>query len=131
MVFENVLFMITLAGIVIILVVFVYFVFAKLDNRKNDKKFEHVLQTLTKVSDGQQQLVGGLRNISEIQSATQVDMVKQVESRLTEVQQLVSENLLGSATKTAHTLGELQQRLTTIDEAQNNIEKLSRLDKDC
>mgnify|MGYP001421515921 CR=1 FL=1 len=64
-------------------------------------------------------------NISETQSATQVDMVKQVESRLTEVQKLVSENLLGSATKTAHTLGELQQRLTTIDEAQNNIEKLS------
>ena len=125
MAFENVLFFIILAVIISILVGGCYFVFDKQNNKKNDKKFEHVLETLTKVSDGQQQLVGGLRNISETQSATQVDMVKQVESRLTEVQKLVSENLLGSATKTAHTLGELQQRLTTIDEAQNNIEKLS------
>ena len=80
---------------------------------------------MAKVSDGQQQLVGSLRNITEMQSSTQADMVKHVDSRLTEVQKMVSENLLGSATKTAHTLGELQQRLTTIDEAQNNIAKLS------
>ena len=53
------------------------------------------------------------------------DMLKNVDSRLTEVQKVVSENLLGSATKTAQTLGELRQRLTTIDEAQTNIEKLS------
>ena len=92
---------------------------------KEVEKFEYVLQSLAKVSDGQQQLVGSLKNVTEMQSTTQADMVKHVESRLTEVQKMVSENLLGSATKTAHTLGELQQRLTTIDEAQNNIAKLS------
>ena len=107
------------------LISFLYIIRYKKIIKKDSEKFEHVLQTLAKVSDGQQQLFGGLKNISENQSATHADMLKHVESRLTEVQNLVSENLLGSATKTAHTLGELQQRLTTIDEAQNNIEKLS------
>ncbi len=103
----------------------IYQIFNKKNIKKEVERFEYVLQSLTKVSDGQQQLVGSLKNFSEVQSSTQADMVKHVESRLSEVQKLVSDNLLGSATKTAHTLGELQQRLTTIDAAQNNIEKLS------
>ena len=37
----------------------------------------------------------------------------------------MGENLQGSATRTARSLGELQQRLETIDKAQANIEKLS------
>ena len=125
MILDSVFLVLILVGIIGVLAIFIYFIFDKQSNEKNEKKFDHVLQTLIKVSDGQQQLVGGLKSVSETQSATQLDMVKQIESRLSEVQQLVSENLLGSATKTAHTLGELQQRLTTIDEAQNNIEKLS------
>ena len=59
MAFENLLFLISLAILVSILVVVCYLVFDKQNNKKNDKKFEYVLQTLTKVSDGQQQLVGG------------------------------------------------------------------------
>lgn len=105
--------------------ILIVFIFSKKNIGDDSKKIQDVLQTLVKVSDGQQQLFGSLKNISDTHSVTQADMVKHVDSRLTEVQKLVSENLLGSATKTAHTLGELQQRLTTIDEAQNNIEKLS------
>ena len=126
MVFENTLLLVlTIFGTVGIFVIVFYIMLNKKNSKKEVDKFEYVLQTLAKVSDGQQQLVGSLRNITEMQSSTQADMVKHVDSRLTEVQKMVSENLLGSATKTAHTLGELQQRLTTIDEAQNNIAKLS------
>ena len=119
------LFFFMICASIVFFVTLIYQIFYKKSFQKENEKFEYVLQTLAKVSDGQQQLAGGLKNISETQSATQADMVKHVESRLTEVQKLVSENLLGSATKTANTLGELQQRLVTIDEAQNNIEKLS------
>ena len=102
-----------------------YLVFRKGYGQKDLQKFDSLFQTLSKISDDHQQLVGGLKNMSEIQSTTQATMIKHLESKLTEVQKLVSENLLGSATKTAHSLGELQQRLATIDQAQNNIEKLS------
>ena len=109
----------------IVLIALMYQIFYRKKNNAEAQMLDYVFQTLSKVSDGQQQLVGSLKNISETHSTTQAEMVKHVESRLTEVQTLVSENLVGSATKTAHTLGELRQRLTTIDKAQSNIEKLS------
>ncbi|MGI9395050.1 MAG: DNA recombination protein RmuC [Boseongicola sp.] len=77
------------------------------------------------LSDGQQQLAGGLTHVSEAQAASQANMLKLMEQRLADVSMKMNENLQGSATKTARSLGELQQRLQTIDKAQANIEKLS------
>lgn len=77
------------------------------------------------LSDGQHQLSGGLSHVSEAQAASQANMLKLMETRLAEVSTKMSENLQGSATRTAKSLGELQQRLQTIDKAQENIEKLS------
>ncbi|MBI1220285.1 MAG: DNA recombination protein RmuC [Rhodobacteraceae bacterium] len=77
------------------------------------------------LSDGQQQLAGGLHHVSEAQAHAQSAMLKVMESRLAEVSARMTENLSGSATRTARSLGELQQRLETIDKAQANIEKLS------
>ena len=77
------------------------------------------------LSDGQQQLAGGLTHVSEAQAASQANMLKLMEQRLADVSMKMTENLQGSATKTARSLGELQQRLETIDKAQANIEKLS------
>jgi DNA recombination protein RmuC len=48
-----------------------------------------------------------------------------VEKRLEEVSTRMATSLTGSATRTAHSLGELQQRLVAIDKAQTKIEKLS------
>lgn len=81
--------------------------------------------TVRGLSDGQQQLAGGLRTVSDTQITTQSRLLQMLESRLAEVQKSMAENLHGSATKTAQSLGELQQRLATIDKAQTNIEKLS------
>lgn len=77
------------------------------------------------LSDGQQQLAGGLHHVSEAQAHAQSAMLKVMETRLAEVSARMTENLSGSATRTARSLGELQQRLETIDKAQANIEKLS------
>ena len=82
-------------------------------------------QRVQTLSDGQHQLVGGLTHVSESQAAAQSNMLTLMEQRLAEVSAKMSENLQGSATRTAHSLGELQQRLQTIDKAQANIEKLS------
>jgi len=48
-----------------------------------------------------------------------------MEQRLAEVSRGMTESLQGTATRTARSLGDLQQRLETIDKAQSNIEKLS------
>ncbi len=77
------------------------------------------------LSEGQHQLAGGLHHVSEAQAASQTKMLQLMEQRLAEVSRGMSESLHGTATRTARSLGELQQRLETIDKAQSNIEKLS------
>lgn len=80
---------------------------------------------LQQIGDGQQQLAGGLHHVSEAQAVSQTAMLQVMESRLADVQRQMTEALHGTSTRTARSLGELQQRLETIDKAQANIEKLS------
>ena len=82
-------------------------------------------QRVQAIGDGQERLAGGLAHVSEAQTQAQTAMLKLMEARLSEVQQRMGESLHGSATRTARSLGELHQRLETIDKAQANIEKLS------
>jgi DNA recombination protein RmuC len=82
-------------------------------------------QRVQSLSDGQQQLAGGLNHVSESQAASQANMLQLMEQRLTQVSATMNENLHGSARRTAQSLGELQQRLLVIDKAQDNITKLS------
>ncbi|MDJ0638137.1 MAG: DNA recombination protein RmuC [Paracoccaceae bacterium] len=77
------------------------------------------------LADGQAALSGGLTQVSEASAASQANMLKLMEQRLADVSKGMTDNLANSATKTARSLGELQQRLETIDKAQANIEKLS------
>jgi DNA recombination protein RmuC len=77
------------------------------------------------LSDGQQQLAGGLTHVSEAQAASQANMLQLMEKRLADVSGKMNENLTGSAQSTAKSLGELQARLIAIDKAQDNITKLS------
>jgi DNA recombination protein RmuC len=82
-------------------------------------------QRVQSLSDGQQQLSGGLTHVSEAAAQSQMKLLHLMEQRLAEVSRGMTETLHGTATRTARSLGELQQRLETIDKAQANIEKLS------
>ncbi len=77
------------------------------------------------LTDGQSHLAGGLQHVSEAQAKAQAQMLQMMEKRLAEVSQNMSENLQGSAVRTARSLGDLHARLEAIDKAQANIEKLS------
>ncbi len=77
------------------------------------------------LSEAQERLSGGLHHVSEAQANSQAAILRLMETRLAEVQGQLAEALAGSATRTARSLGELQQRLETIDRAQANIERLS------
>jgi DNA recombination protein RmuC len=82
-------------------------------------------QRVQSLSDGQERLAGGLHHVGENQAVSQTAMLKLMEARLAEVSRQMGESLHGNSTRTARSLGELQQRLETIDKAQANIEKLS------
>ncbi|MCW8842211.1 MAG: DNA recombination protein RmuC [Rhodobacteraceae bacterium] len=82
-------------------------------------------QRVEGLSAGQQQLSGGLTHVAEAQAAAQANLLQHMEKRLQQVNHQMTENLQGSARRTAHSLGELQERLKTIDKAQENITKLS------
>ena len=117
--------LIGLAGVLIMTASFIIFRhFRTLEGSgiKNSKALQEVLKDL---SANQQQIVGSIKVITDTQTTSQTAIIKHVESRLEEIQKSISSSLSGSSVKTAQTLGELQQRLQTIDKAQTNIEKLS------
>jgi DNA recombination protein RmuC len=118
------------AGIVVLVVVLLVLTMrnAARSARMADPMLQSVAalaQRVQLLSDGQQQLSGGLTHVAETQASAQVKVLHLMEQRLAEVTRNLNENLHGSATRTARSLGELQQRLETIDKAQANIEKLS------
>ena len=84
-----------------------------------------ISQRVQSLSEGPERLAGGLHHVSEAQSLSQTAMIPLMENRLAEVQRFMGESLTGSSMRTARSLGDLQQRLETIDKAQANIEKLS------
>lgn len=77
------------------------------------------------LSDGQQRLTGGLTHVADTQARAQAETLRLMEARLAEVNAQMAESLTGSARRTAQTLGELQERLKTIDRAQEKITRLS------
>ena len=82
-------------------------------------------QRVQALGEGQERLAGGLHHVSDAQAQAQTSMLQLMEQRLALVQQQMNENLHGSARRTAQSLGDLQQRLSAIDKAQDNITKLS------
>jgi len=104
-------------------------------------------QAVQMLGQGQDQLTGGLRNVSDAQANAQTQTVQVMEARLAEVQrqmqerlhenalrsaraltdmqERMNETLKGSAVKTTQSLTLLQERLATIDKAQENITRLS------
>jgi len=104
-------------------------------------------QEVNALGQGQNQLAGNIRSVSDAQTTAQMQVVQTMETRLAEVnaqvaerladnalksarslsdlQERMKESLAGSSEKTTESLAQLQERLATIDKAQTNIEKLS------
>ncbi|MEL6838211.1 MAG: DNA recombination protein RmuC [Pseudomonadota bacterium] len=104
-------------------------------------------QDIGVLNQGQHTLAGSIKTVSEQQAHGQSQVLQNMEQRLaevrqqmteqlhesqrrstlalTEMQERMKESLTGSSEKTTKSLTELQERLATIDKAQTNIEKLS------
>ena len=120
-----------IGGVILIALFWVILVGVKAANRSAAmmeplaRNFGGLEARVQSLSDGQQQLSGGLAQVVDLQSKTQAQMLQAMERRLEEVQKGMSETLHGTSTRTARSLGELQQKLEQIDRAQAKIEKLS------
>ena len=119
-------------GTAALLVIMLLLLFALLAVRRGAKATEPLAdalrqlgQSVQTLDQGQQQLTGGLRHVSEMQATAQAKMIETMERRLEAVQKNMGESLHGSAQRTTRSLAELQERLAVIDKAQTNIEKLS------
>ena len=121
-----------LAGVALLILLFVLIIVTMRAAGRSARMAEPMLTQMHALgsrvpglSDGQKQLAGGLHHVSEASAAAQTKLLQLMEARLAEVSRGMSETLHGSATRTARSLGELHNRLETIDKAQANIEKLS------
>lgn len=82
-------------------------------------------QTIQELHNANQRLNGGMEQMSVGHTNAQTRLVEMLDKRLDAVSQRMGNSLEGSSTKTAHSLGQLHQRLEAIDKAQTNIENLS------
>ena len=121
-----------LVGCVLVMLLFLLVFLSLRAAGRSARASEPLARYLTELGDhvrsldrGQEQLSGRLHAVSEAQVVAQSTMIQTMEKRLEDVQLKMGQTLQGTATKTAHSLGELQQRLATIDKAQTKIEKLS------
>ena len=117
-------------SIVFLLILVFYLMLRPQLNSTNSNKpvIDHlniVGDKIQKLSEGQERLTGGLQTVSESQAKAQLSMINMMEERLAKVQLQMNENLSHSSRRTAQSLGDLQQRLSTIDKAQEKITKLS------
>ena len=121
---------ILILSIVFLLILVFYLMLRPRLNSTNSNKpvIDHlniVGDKIQKLSEGQERLTGGLKTVSEAQAKAQLSMINMMEERLAKVQLQMNENLSHSSRRTAQSLGDLQQRLSTIDKAQEKITKLS------
>ncbi|MCX7565605.1 DNA recombination protein RmuC [Sulfitobacter sp. F26169L] len=93
-------------------------------------------QQLRALGSGQEQLRGNLQTVSDTQAHAQTQLIQSLEARLATVQlqmqqqlaqmqERTNQSLHGSAQRTTTSLTQLQERLASIDKAQDNITKLS------
>lgn len=78
-----------------------------------------------KVDSVQQQQITSSKALTDTLTVSQQQLAKDLNARLESVQSTMGENLTDSAQATAKSLGELSQRLETIDKAQRTITDLS------
>jgi len=111
-----------LGGGFLLFILILLFLLTRVSKNNKGSNFSDDLE---KLKEGQLKLAGIIENLVKNQNSGNANILANMEGRLSEVQKQIFESLSGSATKTAESLGALQERLVAIDKAQANLEKLS------
>ena len=111
-----------LGGFFLLFILILLFLLTRVSKNNKGSNFANDFENL---KEGQLKLAGIIENLVKNQNSGNANILANMEGRLSEVQKQIFESLSGSATKTARSLGALQERLVAIDKAQANLEKLS------
>ncbi len=95
---------------------------ARSEDRMRVEQLSHLTQSLEAAN---REMMGRLTQLAESQARSTAELAKTLDTRLDTVTMRVGESLEKSATTTAKTIGDLQTRLTIIDEAQKHMSELS------
>lgn len=125
-----------LAAVLVVAVAVLVFLLVRRDASHDDPIVSEMYERLIELAQAQQALVGKVdavgqqqvlttKTLTDTLSASQKQLSGEMGARLETVQERMGVNLSESAKSTAKSLGELSQRLETIDKAQKNITDLS------
>lgn len=152
--FDDPVVIAALVGAAVLLIVIVLLILALRAARKSATMAEPMIYQLDQLGraveglgQGQAQLTGGLKMVSDTQATAQAQVMQTLEARLAGVQQQMTDRLADNALKSARSLSDMQEkvnavlqggsekttkslteleaRLKAIDAAQENITKLS------
>ncbi|MBB3994393.1 DNA recombination protein RmuC [Sulfitobacter undariae] len=130
---EEPLLLALLVGVGVLALILVLLVVMLLRPTRIPAALAHQLHVL---GNGQAQLQGNLQTASDTQANAQTQLIQSLEARmatvqlqmqqqLAQMQERTNQSLHGSAQRTTTSLTQLQERLKSIDRAQDNITKLS------
>ena len=111
--------------------VFILFLYLRRNNTQSvegrhlEERLLSIQADIDKMSNTQQQIQGQIKTSGEMNQTGQNNINSLVSERLNKVEKSVSESLNMNLLKTGRYLSEIQERLSVIDKAQTNIEKLS------
>ena len=117
--------------IINLIFVFILFLYLRRNNthsvggRQLEERLLSIQADIDKMSNTQQQIQGQIKTSGEMNQTGQSNTNNLVSERLNKVEKSVSESLNMNLLKTGRYLSEIQERLSVIDKAQTNIEKLS------
>ena len=117
--------------IINLIFVFILFLYLRRNNTQSvegrhlEEKLLSIQADIDKMSNTQQQIQGQIKTSGEMNQTGQNNINSLVSERLNKVEKSVSESLNMNLLKTGRYLSEIQERLSVIDKAQTNIEKLS------
>ena len=93
--------------------------------RRKDNTPNHLDAMLNDINRRQSEMTGRLNSFAEMQEAAKGEINRTLSERLESVSKNVTHTLQESREKTSKTLGELGERLSLIDQAQQQITALS------
>ncbi|MEX1148092.1 MAG: DNA recombination protein RmuC [Sphingomonadales bacterium] len=113
------------AGVVVVGIVFWFALRMGHDRATRLSEREAMARFAADLQNAQQELAGRIGQLADNHSRSQAALAKSMEERFDAVSERLGTSLEKSATTTAKSLGELQTRLTVIDEAQKHLTDLS------
>ncbi|MEC7594907.1 MAG: DNA recombination protein RmuC, partial [Pseudomonadota bacterium] len=90
-----------------------------------DPMMEKITETVAQMARAQSELTGRLDGMAAAQETARGELTRTMTEQLTQVSKTVADNLKDTGERTTRTLGDLGQRLSLIDKAQQEITALS------